>query len=322
MNLLSRMVSSCVLAGCALVAAAQSSFPSKPLRIIVPFTPGSGTDTAARYYAEPLGKLLGQPVVVENRPGANGAIGVMTLKNAPADGYTLLMASNSPITVNPLTEKSLAYDPFNDLRPISGLSRSMSVYLVPVSSPYKTLQEFTEAARSGPHALNIATYSAGQILANAWLSQLSGAKLQNVSYKGQTQIMTDLEGGHIDAALVDISGAVTHIKAGKVRALGVTSDKRHFQVPEVPTVQEAGFPEYLYLTWLSVYAAKHTPEPVAAVLENAMQKILDTDYARGYQAKFGGGSLMPLTAAQQAAFQKEEYDRLKSIADKVGIKPQ
>ena len=322
MNLLSRMVSSCVLAGCALVAAAQSSFPSKPLRIIVPFTPGSGTDTAARYYAEPLGKLLGQPVVVENRPGANGAIGVMTLKNAPADGYTLLLATNSPITVNPLTEKSLAYDPFNDLRPISGLSRSMSVYLVPVSSPYKTLQEFTEAARSGPHALNIATYSAGQILANAWLSQLSGAKLQNVSYKGQTQIMTDLEGGHIDAALVDISGAVTHIKAGKVRALAVTSDKRHFQVPEVPTVQEAGFPEYLYLTWAAVYAAKHTPEPVAAVLENAMQKILDTDYARSYQAKFGGGSLMPLTAAQQAAFQKEEYDRMKSIADKVGIKPQ
>lgn len=322
MNLLSRMVSSCVLAGCALVAAAQSSFPSKPLRIIVPFTPGSGTDTAARYYAEPLGKLLGQPVVVENRPGANGAIGVMTLKNAPADGYTLLLATNSPITVNPLTEKSLAYDPFNDLRPISGLSRSMSVYLVPVSSPYKTLQEFTEAARSGPHALNIATYSAGQILANAWLSQLSGAKLQNVSYKGQAQIMTDLEGGHIDAALVDISGAVTHIKAGKVRALAVTSDKRHFQVPEVPTVQEAGFPEYLYLTWAAVYAAKHTPEPVAAVLENAMQKILDTDYARSYQAKFGGGSLMPLTAAQQAAFQKEEYDRMKSIADKVGIKPQ
>ena len=322
MNLLSRMVSSCVLAGCALVAAAQSSFPSKPLRIIVPFTPGSGTDTAARYYAEPLGKLLGQPVVVENRPGANGAIGVMTLKNAPADGYTLLLATNSPITVNPLTEKSLAYDPFNDLRPISGLSRSMSVYLVPVSSPYKTLQEFTEAARSGPHALNIATYSAGQILANAWLSQLSGAKLQNVSYKGQAQIMTDLEGGHIDAALVDISGAVTHIKAGKVRALGVTSDKRHFQVPEVPTVQEAGFPQYLYLTWAAVYAAKHTPEPVAAALEDAMQKILDTDYARSYQAKFGGGSLMPLTAAQQAAFQKEEYDRMKSIADKVGIKPQ
>jgi len=90
----------------------------------------------------------------------------------------------------------------------------------------------------------------------------------------------------------------------------------------VPTVQEAGFPQYLYLTWAAVYAAKHTPEPVAAVLENAMQKILDTDYARSYQSKFGGGSLMPFTAAQQAAFQKEEYDRLKDIADKVGIKPQ
>ena len=322
MNMLFRIVSSFVLAGFAATAAAQAAFPSRPLRIIAPFTPGSGTDTAARYYAEPLSKLLGQPVVVENRPGANGSIGVMTLKNAPADGYTLLLASNSPITVNPLTEKNLSYDPFADLRPVSGLSRSMSVYLVPISSPYKTLLEFTNAAKNGPHALNIATYSAGQILANAWLSQLSGAKLQNVSYKGQTQIMTDLEGGHVDAALVDISGAVTHIKAGKVRALGVTSDKRHFQVPEVPTVQEAGFPPYLYLTWASVYIAKNTPDAVAQTLENAMQKILDTDYARSYQSKFGGGSLMPFTAAQQAAFQKEEYDRLKDIADKVGIKPQ
>lgn len=321
MNLISR-----VLLGLAAVfvvgaALAQGKFPDRPLTIVVPFTPGSGTDTAARYYAEPLSKLLGQPVIVENRPGANGKVGVMAVLSKPADGYTLFMASNSPITVNPLITKDLGYDPFKDLRPISGLSRGMSVYLVPKQSKYQTLNELLEDSKRSGRAINMATYSAGQILANAWLAELSGAKIQNVSYKGQAPIMTDLVAGRLDAALLDISGSIPFMKEGTVRALAVTSQKRHFQFPDLTTVGECCFREFVYDTWLSVYVAGATSDPLVKRLEEAMQQILDTDYARSYQSKYGGGALTPLTAVQQGDYQRSQYETLKGIATRAGIVP-
>jgi hypothetical protein len=138
------------LSGAAFAQAdAAKDFPNRPLRIIVPFTSGSGSDSSARFYGEALGRVLGQPVVVENRPGANGVIGIQALKSAPADGYTILLASNSPLSVNPIVLKNLPYDPLADLRPVAGLSRNMNVFLVPVDSPWKTLADVVAAGKTG-----------------------------------------------------------------------------------------------------------------------------------------------------------------------------
>lgn len=302
----------------------ETGFPDRPLRIIVPFTPGSGSDASARYYGEALAKELGQPVIVENRPGANGVIGIQALKSAPADGYTILLASNSPLSVNPIVTKQLPYDPLTDLRPLAGLSRNMNVFLVPVDSPLKTVGDLAAAARSEhrkDRPLNIGTYSAGYRLAAAWFGTMAGIPFTNVPYKGQAQIMSDLLGNQLDLALVDTGGALAMLRQGKLRALAVSGEKRHPDLPDVPTVRESGYPDYVQYSWVSFYVRAQTPDDIVGKLASTLQTILKAPESAAYAARYGS-ALMPYDPDTMRAFHHAELARFRRVAQAAGIQPE
>lgn len=302
-----------------LTYAQTKNFPTKPVTIIVPFTAGSGSDTSARFFGEQLAKILNQSFIVENRPGASGIVAVTAVKNAPADGHTILLASNSPIAVNPVTIKDLPYDPLKDLKPISGVSRGMNALVVAPSSPIKTIADLV--AQGKEKKLSVGTYSDGYRLALEWLSSQTGVKFMNVPYKGGAPVFTDVMGGHLDVGMVDMGGAATTVKSGKLRALAVSGETRHPEFPDVPTVKESGYPEYVNYSWTSFYVRSETPDDVTKTLADAMQKALHSDAAKNFVKKTGG-ELMPYTAEGMREYQNVEIARFRGIADSAGIKAQ
>lgn len=319
-----RACSAALLGGLLVLAAGPagaqaSAYPNKPIRIVVPFTAGSGSDNSSRYFGEQLATLLGQPVVVENKPGANGIIALQAVKNAPADGYTVLLASNSPMAVNPLVIKDLGYDSVKDFKPVSGLTRGMNVVLVSNDSPFANIDELLAAGRQ--RALNVGTYSAGYELATSWLSSVSGARFTNVPYKGQAPIVTDVIGNQLDFALVDLGGAMPLIKGGRVRALAVTGEARNADLPDVPTVRERGFAGYVQYSWVSFYVHMQTPDAVTARLAAALQTALHAPGARDFVRK-SGAELMAYGPEQMRAFHLAEIERFRRIADAAGVRPQ
>ena len=304
------------------VMADARGFPSKAIRVIVPFTPGSGADIFARYFGEKLAGIMGQAFVIENKPGANGVIGTMAVKSAPADGYTILLASNSPLTVNPITIKDLPYDPVKDLRPLSGLTRGMSVYIVAPDSKLRTVADLVAAAKSAKVPLNIGTYSVGYQLAFDWLASLAGIKVNNVPYKGAAPIFTDVMGSQLDVGLVHLGGVSSLLKSGRLRALAVTGEARSADFPDVPTVRESGYPDYVSYTWVSYYVRAETPDDIVAELAEALQKALATNDAKDYVKHHPGEDLMPLAPAAMRQYQREEYERIRRIAEATGFKPE
>ena len=295
------------------------AFPNRPIRIVVPFTPGSGSDNSARYFGDQLAAQLGQAVVVENKPGANGVIALQQVKNAPADGYMVLLASNSPMAVNPLTIKDLGYDSVKDYKPISGLTRGMNVVVVSNDSRFTTIESLLTAAKARP--LTVGTYSAGYQLAAAWLAHVAGGEFTNVPYKGQAQIMTDVIGNQLDFAMVDLGGAMPLLKGGKLRALAVSGESRNPDLPQVPTIREKGFNEYVQYSWVSFYVRSQTPDDVTAKLADALQKTLATEEARAFVRK-SGGELMPYPPEKMQRFHLEEIARFRKIAAIANIKPE
>ena len=310
------------LAGTALASqghAQPNSFPTRPLKIVVPFAPGSGSDNSARYFGDKLAAQLGQGVIVENKSGANGLIALQFVKNAPADGYVLLLASNSPMAVNPLIIKDIGYDSVKDFKPISGLTRGMNVIVVSNESRLSTIEVLLTAARS--KSLNVGTYSAGYQLAAAWLANMAGCEFVNVPYKGQAPIMTDVIGNQLDFALVDLGGAMPLIKSGKLKALAVSGETRNSDLPEVPTIREKGFNDYVQYSWVSFYVRSQTPDDITKKLAEALQKTLTTEEARTFARKTGG-ELMPYPPEQMQRFHLEEIARFRKIAAIANIKPE
>ena len=295
-------------------------FPSKSVKVIVPFTPGSGSDTSARFFGDKLAAILGQPFVVENRPGASGVISVMTVKTAPADGYMILLASNSPLSVNTVTIKDLPYDPLKDLKPLSGLTRGMNAYVVAPNSKLNTLADLVAAAKTGTQALNAGTYSEGYQLALEWLANIVGAKFNNIPYKGGAQVFTDVMGNQLDFGLVDLGGVASLLKGGRLRALAVSGEERHPDFPNVPTIKESGYPEYVNYSWTSFYVRSETPDDVTAKLADALQKALAANDAKEFVRKTGS-QLMPYAPEAMRKFQQDEIDRFRRIADRAGFKP-
>jgi len=297
----------------------SNAFPTHALKIVVPFTPGSGSDNSARYFGDQLAVQLGQAVVVDNKPGASGIIALQWVKNAPADGYTLLLASNSPMAVNPLTIKDLGYDSVKDYKPISGLTRGMNVIVVSNESPFNSLEALLAAAKAKP--LTVGTYSAGYQLAAAWLANMAGCQFTNVPYKGQAPIMTDVIGRQLDFALVDLGGALQLIQTGRMKALAVSGEARHPDLPSVPTIREKGFSEYVQYSWVSFYVRSQTPDAISNRLADALQKTLSTEEARAFARK-SGGELMPYPPEKMERFHLEEIARFRKIAAIAGIKPE
>ncbi len=302
-------------------AQGAADYPSKPIRIIVPFLAGSGSDTGSRVYGEILSKMTGQPVIVENRPGGSGLVTIQAVKAAPADGHTIMLASNSPMTVNPVVMKQLPYDPFGDFRPVTGLGKSPVAFIVRGDSPHRTIGEYLEQARRSGRPLAAGNYSAGYQLINTWLSTAAGVPVTHVTYKGGAQMMTDVIGGQVDLACIDFGGAAPLVKEGRLRALAITGDRRRAEFPDVPTMKESGFPEFETYVWSSFYVRAETPDDVVAKLAALMRRVMVTEEAKVYQASLPTDVLWA-GPDEMRAFQRAEFERFKRVAEAAGVQPQ
>ncbi|MBH1962897.1 MAG: tripartite tricarboxylate transporter substrate binding protein [Comamonadaceae bacterium] len=299
------------------VALAQGA--RRTARIVVPFTAGSGSDSAARFFGEKLGPLIDQSVIVENKPGGNGLITIQAVKSAPPDGSTILLGNISLMAINPVVLKNPGYDPLGDFQPLSGLYRGPAIYCVPLESPYKTLEDLVVASRKTPVAMG--NYSQGYQLAVDYLAKLASAKFVHVPYKGQAPLMADLMGNQVEAALLDFGGAVTTLKANKLRPLAITSDARHPAFPNVPTVRESGFGEYVHYSWVGLFVRRETPVQLTERMTEALQQILKTPDAQKFADSISG-ELMPLRPAEMRQFVTAEYERFRKVAAAAGIVPQ
>jgi tripartite-type tricarboxylate transporter receptor subunit TctC len=302
-------------------AQGAANYPNKPIRVIVPFTPGGGSDAAARFFGERLTEALGQPLLVDNKPGGNsGSIGTGLVKAAPADGYTVLLGSTAPLVTNVVMVKDLPYDAIKDFKPVAGLTKNTTAIVVPANSPYKTLADLVAASKKDPK-LNAGTASAGFQLAANWFASIAGFKFTHVPYKGLSQTLTDLAGNNLDWAIVDLAGAMPLLQGARIRALAVTDDTRHPFFPNVPTVKESGWNEYVYNTWTSIHVRADTPDDITRKLTEASMKVLKSQAARDYAQK-AGTPLMPLSPAEFAKYQRDEIERFQKVAESSGIKPE
>jgi tripartite-type tricarboxylate transporter receptor subunit TctC len=303
------------------VARAQTAaFPSKPIRIVVPFNAGSGSDSAARVYGEVMARSLGQTVVVENRPGGSGLLAIQLVKQAPADGYTMFVGSTSPMCVMPVLTKNLPYDAFKDLRPVHGMSVGGATVIVKGDSPYKTLPELLAAAKRENKVLNVGTYSDGYMLVAQWVGAVGGVKINNIPYKGGIQSQTDLAAGQLDLAINDSSGVVQLKREGRIRVLAITSDKREPKYPEVPTMLELGYAGFETYVFASLYVRAETPDDITNKLADSVRAAMLSPEGKAYQALNAGGPMM-LHTKELGEFQRKEYERFKKVAEAAGIQP-
>jgi tripartite-type tricarboxylate transporter receptor subunit TctC len=264
------------LLGAAHVAAAAPAYPSKPIRVIVPFPAGGGTDIIAREVTNKVAMSTGWTFVVDNKPGSGGNLGVDAAAKAPADGYTIVLGQTSNLAINPTLFSHLPYDPVKDLTPISLVASAPLVLVTPVSSPYKTLADVIKASKAKPGALNIASPGNGTVahLSGELLQKTAGIKLIHVPYKGAAQAVNDLIGGQVDLYLSSVPTLLAHIKSGKLRPLAVTSAKRVDDLPQVPTIAESGYAGFEASTWFGFAAPAGTPKDIVTRLNAEFNKAL------------------------------------------------
>ena len=269
-------------------AAAAANFPARPITLIVPFTPGGATDVMGRALADEMARHLGQPVVVENRPGANTIVGAEQLARADADGYTLMVAAGSTMVLNPLLYDKLSYDPQKDMEIISLVGEIPLIALVPISSPAKTLGEFVDYAKAQKGKLNFASVGTGSTLhlAGELFKQEADVDMTHVPYKGSAPAITDLIGGQVDLMFDAYATAFPQIEGGRLRALAVASEKRLPTLPDVPTLAET-YPGYLTTVWYGVIAPDGVPGDVKTAIKSAIDKTLETPDFRQRVEKSG-----------------------------------
>lgn len=254
-------------------AHAAENYPSQPLRFIVPLGPGSGADTNTRALADGFQKLTGQPVVVENRPGADLILGTTTALNAPADGYTVVLITPSAPIINPLFQKELPYNP-DDLKPILHLTNNVGVLVTAVGSPFNSLKDVLDAAAKSPENVSMGLYGNTYRLGARVLAKRAGVEFNDIPYKGFGPTVNDVIGGTVDVAWVDLGGALPLIQSGKLRALAVGSDERLDIVPDVPTVAESGYPGYSLYIFVGYGVHADTPQPIYEKLEGLLQQVV------------------------------------------------
>ncbi len=307
--------------GLATSAQAQTGdYPSRPIRIIVPFSPGGAVDGPTRVIAQELSKRLKQQVIIDNRPGAGATIGSEAVAKAPPDGYTLLLASQTNAISASLYPK-LSFNPIDDFIGISLLGREPGVLVVHPGLPVKSVAELIALAKDKPGQLNYASSGngSGQHLFMAMFASMAGLKLVHVPYRGSGQATTDLLGGTVPMAMPGTAGMVGHIKAGKLRPLAVTGTARSPQLPDVPTLAEAGVPGYAAYVWMGLLAPKGTPAPVIERLHRELKAVLATAEVKQHFAEAG----MEINGSSPAEFDsyfREERDRWARIVKETGAK--
>jgi len=311
----------CCLALAAMPWAAQAQFPAKSIRVVVPFPAGSATDTVTRVLSASVSQAIGQPLLVENKAGADGAIAAAEVAKAPADGYTLLMATNSPMSAVPAMKKVPPYDPVADFTPITDVGRYTFFIVVHPDVPAKSLAELIAYARANPGKLNYATGNTTGIVSTAFFAAQAQIQMVHVPYKGEPQALTDLVAGRVQVMFCSSGTSVPMIREGRLRALVTTLPRRTHLMPEVPTIAEAGMPQFSITSWAGLFGPAKMPRAVVERLNREFVAAMgraDVQAAMEKQAF----ALSPSSPERLADLVKEQMESYRSTLRAAGVEPE
>ncbi len=300
--------------------ASAQGFPSRPIRMIVPYAPGGNVDISARIVGPGMGELLGQTIIVENRPGGGGNVGAGLVAKATPDGHTLLVGSSGPLSVNPVVFKDIPYDSVKDFAPISLVQIVPLVLLVSPKFTVGSVRELLDRAKAQPGKITIASAGTGTTnhFAIELFSAMTGAKLLHVPYKGSGPALSELLGGQVNTMIDQLTSSMGFIRDGKLKVIAVTAAKRVSALPNVPTLAESGVPNYEASTFLGIVAPAGTPRALVAKLNAALRKVMDTpavqERFRGLGADPGGS-----TPEQFAKMIRDELNKWRSLAQRANL---
>lgn len=298
-------------------------WPNKPIRLVVPYAPGGTTDVVARVVAEYLGKRLGQNIIVDNKPGKGAMVGTALVAKAPPDGYTLLMSVISGLTISPTLYGGGDFDPMADFIHVSIASTNPSVLVVNPTFEVKTFKDYVAYAKANPGKLAYATSGAGSSnhLLGVRLSQVANAEMVHVPYRGAGPAMIDTINGNVPSMFDSLPSAAPHIKAGKVRALAVSSTQRSPAFPDVPTMKEAGYPDLISYSWFGISVPAKTPAPIVDRIATEMQAVLKEPAVVKRWEEIGAEP-STMTPTEVTRFVQEEIDKWTPVVKSSGAKPE
>ena len=306
------------LLACAAGAHAASAYPDRPVRMIVPFTPGGGTDLVARMIAQKLGENLGQPVVVDNRPAVDGVVGTEIAARSQPDGYTLLQVSTSH-AINVALGRKLPYDTLKDFAPIAHTANQQLILVVNPGLPVRTVKELIALGRAKPDALNYGSSSNATALPTELFKAMTGIQAQHIPYKGSPPMLADLIAGQIQMSIAAAISAIPQVKAGKLRVLAIGDSRRSSEMPDLPTIAEAGVPGYQATIWSGLLAPAGTPAPIIERLNREVVKAVRAPDFRAKLLELGAESVGS-TAAEWGSFLRSEIEKWQKIAKRAGMR--
>jgi tripartite-type tricarboxylate transporter receptor subunit TctC len=308
-------------AACLFAASSFAQYPSKPIRIVVPFPAGSATDTITRIIGQSVSSAVGQPVVVDNKAGADGAIAGAEVAKAPPDGYTLIMATNSPMAVVPAMKKQPPYDALNDFTPITDIGRYTFFLYINAATPLKDFREMVAYAKANPGKLNYATGNTTGIMSFAQMNSLAGIEMTHVPYKGEPQAVTDIIAGRVQLLWATPTTGLSHLKDGKLRALATNLKTRSALLPEVPTMAEVGVPQYSVASWAALYGPGKLPRELQLRLNKEFTDALKRPDVVAQLDKQAFQISMS-TPDELGAFTKAQIEAYRAIMKSIGMQPE
>ena len=313
----------CAIAGLMLLTAggvaAQQDYPAKPIRLVVSFGPGTATDQVARLVAPELTRITGQPVLVENRGGANGFIASEAVAKAAPDGYTVLVTTGTTHAANPSLFRRLPYDPVKDFVPVTSLSNNAFILVAGNNFAANDVRKLAEIAKASPGSVSFASANAPSRIGGEMFMMMAGVQMTHVPYKSAPQALTDLASGTVGVFWCDLRTAVPLVTAGKIKALAVTSDRRLDVTPSVPTMIEQGFPEYQLANWVGVYLPAGTPQPIAERLNTLMHEAVRAKEAAHTAT---GGTVLLTSTADFAKLQARDTAMWARVTKAAGMAPE
>jgi tripartite-type tricarboxylate transporter receptor subunit TctC len=297
------------------------SYPSKPIRLVIPFPPGGGTDLISRELSVAMSKISGWNLIADNKPGAGGNLGIDAVAKATADGYTIGMGQTSNLAINPTLYSKLPYNPLKDLKPVLLVASSSVVLVVLASSKYTSLAELIADAKARPGAINSASPGNGTVahLSSELMQQVGEFKLQHIPYKGANLALNDLMGGQVDMFMSSVPTVLGHIRSGKLRALAVTSLQRAAELPDVPTVAESGYPNFEAITWFGLVVPAGTPDEIVQLINKQANAAMSSP---AFKAKLTSEGAVVLGGSSQAMdeFLKRDYDMWSKVVKASGAR--